>query len=158
MKFYIEQVALFPADPAAAKRLLKAMGAQSWVKDRVTATGKVYEQGGVTNVAELHFNYDTGTNKPLELEILDYQEGSNWMDDQRRGFNQVSHFGMHCTAYELVRWRKFFTKRKIGIAQQVFTTKHTNPAIAGKRRYNYVIFDTKAILGVDLKFIVRIEV
>jgi hypothetical protein len=34
---------------------------------------------------------------------------------------------------------------------------HTNPVISGKRWYNYVIFDTKEILGVDLKFIVRKE-
>ena len=43
------------------------------------------------------------------------------------------------------------------MAQEVFTESHTNPVIAGKRSYNYVIFDTREILGVDLKFIVRIN-
>jgi hypothetical protein len=65
---------------------------------------------------------------------------------------------MHCTADELLKWRKFFRDRGIQIAQEVFTDSHSNPAIAGKRSYNYVIFDTRKILGVDLKFIVRIEV
>ena len=35
--------------------------------------------------------------------------------------------------------------------------REVNPVIAGKRTYNYVIFDTKKILGVDVKFIVRIN-
>ena len=48
-------------------------------------------------------------------------------------------------------------ERGIKVAQEVFTKSHTNPVIAGKRKYNYVIFDTKEILGVDLKFIVRIN-
>jgi hypothetical protein len=43
------------------------------------------------------------------------------------------------------------------VAQEVLTQSHTNPVISGKRWYNYVIFDTKDILGVDLKFIVRKE-
>ena len=43
------------------------------------------------------------------------------------------------------------------MAQEVMTESHTNPVIAGKRTYNYVIFDTKEILGVDVKFIVRIN-
>jgi hypothetical protein len=37
------------------------------------------------------------------------------------------------------------------------TISHTNPVIAGKRWYTYVIFDTRSILGIDLKFIVRRE-
>ena len=62
---------------------------------------------------------------------------------------------MHCTADELLGWRDFFKKRDIPVAQEVVTESHTNPVIAGKRTYNYVIFDTKEILGVDVKFIVR---
>ena len=75
--------------------------------------------------------------------------------DERR--NSVSHLGMHCTADELELWQEFFAERGIGIAQEVVTDSHTNPVISGKRLYNYVIFDTKEILGVDLKFIVRLE-
>ena len=63
---------------------------------------------------------------------------------------------MHCSAEELVQWRAFFAERDIPVAQEVFTESHTNPVIAGQRWYNYVIFDTKDILGVDLKFIVRL--
>ena len=96
MKFTIEQIAIAPKDPVAAKNLLSEIGATEWSEDHVVASGNVFGQRG-TNEANLSFNYD------------------------------------------------------------IFSESHTNPVIAGKRSYNYVIFDTKDILGVDLKFIVRIN-
>jgi hypothetical protein len=154
MKFIIEQIAIVPKDPVAAKKLLAEIGATEWSEDHVVATGKVFGIEG-TNEANLSFNYDIFAGK--EFEVLDYTSGPNWMDDLQRGRNAVSHLGMHCSAEELVKWRAFFAERFIMVAQEVFTDSHTNPVIAGKRSYNYVIFDTKEILGVDLKFIVRIN-
>jgi hypothetical protein len=152
MKFFIEQVALCPNDPVAAKELLTAMGAVTWHEDHVEAEGHVFGCYSCPE-ADLSFNYDILGAK--ELEILSYSTSDNWIDAGRRQ-NTVSHLGMHCTAEELVQWRGFFEKRGIAVAQEVITRSHTNPAIAGKREYNYVIFDTKHILGVDVKFIVRI--
>ena len=154
MKFTIEQIAICPKNPTAAKKLLIEIGAVDWVEDHVVATGLVYGDHG-TNEADLSFNYDIFSGK--EFEVLDYTSGNNWMDSEKRGRNSVSHLGMHCTEDELTLWRSFFEERDIKVAQQVFTDSHTNAAIAGKRSYNYVIFDTKDILGVDLKFIVRIN-
>lgn len=155
MKFKIEQIAIAPNDPIRARSLLEDMGAVDWVHDHVAATGEVFGKP-TNNEANLFFNYDlmpaTG-----EFEILDYTRGENWVDSLFRGRPSVSHLGMHCTADELVQWRVFFRERNIPVAQEVFTDSHTNPHIAGKRWYNYVIFDTKEILGVDLKFIVRID-
>ncbi len=153
-KFNIEQVALCPPDPAAAIAFLTEIGMEEWAKDHVVASGSVYGFPG-KNKADLAFNY-TGLNNARELEVLHYTDGPNWMSDPSRG-PSVSHLGMHCTADELKEWRAFFEAKGIRTAQEVFTESHTNPVIAGKRWYNYVIFDTKAILGVDLKFIVRIE-
>jgi len=156
LKFKLEQVAINPVDPVAAKELLIAIGATEWVKDHVTAHGRVFGEEG-TNEADLRFNYDLfNQEKPGEFEILHYTEGDNWLNGPGRA-NTVSHFGMHCSADELKEWRKFFAGRSIKVAQEVFTKEHTNEVIAGKRWYNYVIFDTKGILGVDLKFIVRLE-
>lgn len=154
MKFFIEQIAICPRDPVLAKRLLTEIGAVDWHEDHVVANGEVYSHKG-RNEANLSFNYDIFAGK--EFEILDYTQGNNWMMRPNR-FNSVSHLGMHCTAEELVKWREFFAEREIDVAQEVFTESHTNPVIAGKRSYNYVIFDTKDILGVDLKFIVRINI
>ena len=153
MKFFIEQIAICPKDPKAAKELLEAIGATDWSEDHVKAKGTVYGDNG-SNEADLSFNYDIFDGK--EFEVLNYTEGNNWMARPDR-FNSVSHLGMHCSAEDLMRWRQFFIERNIPVAQEVFTQSHTNPVIAGKRSYNYVIFDTKGILGVDLKFIVRID-
>ena len=156
MEFKIEQIAICPMDPDRAKKLLKEMGAVDWVEDHVVATGEVFGIK-VTNEANLSFNYDLFGGK--EFEILDYTEGNNWLGQNMltHGKNCVSHLGMHCTSEELISWRKFFEERDIAVAQEVLTDSHTNPVIAGKRSYNYVIFDTRYILGVDLKFIVRIN-
>ena len=153
MKFTIEQIAICPKDPSKAKQLLKDMGAVDWSEDRVIAKGKVFDNQS-ENTADLSFNYDLIQGK--EFEVLNYIAGDNWMKEQSR-INSISHLGMHCTADELLNWRDFFDERVIKVAKEVFTKSHTNPVIAGKRKYNYVIFDTKEILGVDLKFIVRIN-
>ncbi|HET8686853.1 MAG TPA: hypothetical protein VFM18_09330 [Methanosarcina sp.] len=154
MQFKIEQIAICPKNPAAAIELLTALGADEWARDHVVANGFVYgRQRG--NEADLAFNY-TLSGGAKEFEVLNYTEGDNWMAEPSR-HNSVSHLGMHCTAEELEEFRDFFSGRGIKVAQEVFTESHTNPVIAGKRKYNYVIFDTKEILGVDLKFIVRVD-
>lgn len=158
MKFVIEQIAIVPHNPQAAMRLLTAMGAAEWVTDHVVASGLVDSAPG-RNEADLNFNYQMGAvTEPdgsapaLEFEVLNYTSGPNWM---RGRPNSVSHLGMHCSEEDLVKWRAFFKDRGIVVAQEVLTESHSNPHIAGKRWYNYVIFSTRAILGVDLKFIVR---
>lgn len=166
-KFQIQQIAIFPADPARAVKLLSDLGLDEWVEDIVNSTGKVFGSA-VESLGHLRFNYQGGgadleANKPLELEVLDYPSmhndqyedfNQNWMDYQGLR-NSVSHLGMHCTEEELAQFRAYFAENDIKVAQEVKTHSHTNPHIANSRRYTYVIFDTREILGVDLKFIVR---
>ena len=151
MKFIVEQIALCPPHPKVAIELLTAMGLAEWARDHVTAAGFVFGEN-TESEADLAFNYDATSAKPLELEVLHYTAGNNWMKSHGPS---VSHLGMHCTADELEEWRSFFFARGIGVAQEVFTKEHTNPVISGKRWYTYAIFDTRPILGVDIKFIVR---
>lgn len=154
LKFQIEQVALHPRNPELAIQFLTDIGLGEWAKDHVKATGAVRGFNS-KNEANLAFNYESfAGDKPLELEVLHYTDGPNWM----AGAARVSHLGMHVTADELSEWRTFMANNQIKVAQEVNTYSHTNPVIAGKREYTYVIFDTYAILGVDLKFIVRREV
>jgi hypothetical protein len=157
--FRIEQLALCPRDPVAAKALLTRMGAGEWAEDHVVAKGQVFGSPD-SNEADLAFDYEM-LKSANELEVLHYTGGPNWMEGSTTdaGFfrpGSVSHIGMHCTAEELIHWRKFFETEGIREAQAVFTQSHTNPAIKDSRRYNYVIFDTRAILSVDVKFIVRL--
>jgi hypothetical protein len=161
MNFFIEQVALCPRDPAKAIELLSALGMTEWARDLVVARGKV-GKAPMTNVAQLAFNYQASRGlgaaagdvapKPLEVEVLHYEAGPNWMEDYAPA---ISHLGMHCSDDELAQWRRKFANLNIKVAQEVYTQSHTNPVIAGQRWYQYVIFDTRMILGVDLKFIVR---
>lgn len=156
MKFFIEQIALCPRDPEAAIKLLTELGLNDWVHDHVVASGKVFGMTG-RNEADLAFNYQNTRpeGKPLELEVLHYAAGPNWMNLHGAS---VSHLGMHCTAEELEGFRRKFAALGIAVAQEVFTESHTNPYLLEvQRKYQYVIFDTRAILGVDLKFIVRIQ-
>lgn len=158
-KFRIEQVALKPEDSAMARMLLQDLGLTDWVSDTVTAQGQVFGENS-ENTAFLQFNYQSDCgDKPLELELLEYNAGENWMDVRAcmNGGDEyvASHLGMHCTEEELAEYRAYFDSKGIAVAQEVNTTSHTNPAIATSRRYLYVIFDTRNILGIDLKFIVR---
>lgn len=156
MKFVIEQLAIAPKDPARAMELLHDLGACEWAHDHVVALGQVFEIP-TTNAADLAYNYELNRQdgKPLEFEVLNYRHGLNWIATNAP---TVSHLGMHCTAAELVEWRAFFEARGIFVAQEVETQSHTNPVIKDTRRYQYVIFSTRHILGVDLKFIVRKQV
>lgn len=153
MNFKIEQIAIVPNDPERAMRLFAKIGLSEWAKDHVVAGGRVWNEPG-SNEADLAFNYQATGDKALELEVLHYTCSPNWME---RYGTSASHLGMHVTAAELVEWRAFFASESIAVAQEVMTISHTNPVIAGKRWYTYVIFDTRAILGIDLKFIVRRE-
>lgn len=155
LQFKIEQVALYPRNPEAALALLKDMGMSEWAHDHVSAAGSVRGCKNLENEADLAFNYQS-LGEARELEVLHYTRGANWMQSSSTGVKpRVSHLGMHVTESELAEWREFFCSRHITVAQEVFTSAHTNPVIAGKRKYHYVIFDTYAILGVDIKFIVR---
>lgn len=153
MKFDIQQIAIAPANTERAIELLIALGAGEWARDHVVANGQVHGKKA-RNEANLAFNYELVPGK--EFEVLTYTAGENWLDANMDG-NCVSHLGMHCTEAELAEFRAFFEQRGIAVAQEVFTESHTNPVIAGQRWYHYTIFATREILGVDLKFIVRLE-
>jgi hypothetical protein len=150
IKFNCEQVAIYPNNPEAAIALLEALGAIEWARDHVCAEGRVFGHQD-SNEADLAFNYQLGVK---EFEVLNYTSGPNWIGEAFR-HNTVSHLGMHCTEEELAEFKLFFKDQGIDIAQEVDTRSHTNPVIKGKRLYHYCIFNTKPILGVDLKFIVR---
>jgi len=148
----IEQIAIAPLNQIAAKKLLDDLGIDFPVHDEVSAKGKVYGTAA-NNLADLDFNYTTLENA-TELELLYYKDGDNWIDEQQPC---VSHFGMHVTYEQLAEFAEVFAKHEIEIAQEVKTVNHTNPSIAGSRWYHYVIYETYPILGVDLKFIIRLN-
>jgi hypothetical protein len=165
--FRVEQIALCADNSVRARNFLADLGLSEWHHDTVVARGSVFTEKDCENTAHLAFNYqagngsDSGAGKPLELEILDYVEGDNWMEVSRESgetgqFGAVSHLGMHVTEEELTGFDLVMQKHDIKIAQRVVTQSHTNPVIKDSRRYKYVIYDTRFLIGVDLKFIVRL--
>lgn len=160
-KFKAEQIAL-SVDPARrhiALSLLHALGMNEWHEDHVVAEGSVHDEEGLTNTAHLAFNYQATSAKPLELELLQYTEGRNFVDISKdhAGVNAIAtHIGMHVTEEQLEEVREIFNRHGINTSQEVQTQSHTNPAIKDSRRYKYVIFFTRPLLGIDLKFIVRL--
>lgn len=165
MKFTIEQVALAPAQEDLARELLSDMGLTDWIHDEVVAEGEVRGQSA-RNEASLAFNYQAFTHERVpntgatELELLKYRRGENWLRGGARtsSASTASHIGMHVTAAELLEWKAFFAERKIPVVQEVRTQSHSNEFLVERgRKYHYCIFGTRLILGVDVKFIVRIE-
>jgi hypothetical protein len=165
MKFKIEQIAINPKNPDIAKRLLSDLGLTQWVDDQVKARGEVMGEPDCENTANLSFNYQADRNgdyvkndnafAPLEFEILNYVEGENFCDYLPDW--QVCHLGMHVTTEQLEEYRDYFNSKNIDVAQEVKTFSHENEVIKGKRLYHYVIFNTQHLIGVNLKFIVRLN-
>lgn len=151
-QFKIEQLALAlnPKQRDVAMNFLSACGISNWTEDVVAATGTVFARSGA-NRAHLRFNYEAFDGK--ELELLEYVAGDNWL--ARLDAPIVSHIGMHCSEEDLKAWRKVMAEFNITLAQEVWTDSHTNPRIRNCRRYHYVIYETRGLIGVDMKFIVR---
>jgi hypothetical protein len=158
VQFKIEQLALKmnPRYEAQAQELLTLLGITDWVEDHVTAQGSVFEFRGTVqqNQAHLRFNY-TALDQCRELELLRYEKGHNWLESIPGA--TVSHLGMHCSEQDLSEWHRALLAIGIVPVQEVWTTEHTNPAIADSRRYHYCIYGTRHLIGTDLKFIVRYE-
>jgi hypothetical protein len=154
LQFKIEQIALAPAHGASDKAaaLLRAMGLDAWITDRVHAQGQVFGKPAM-NVAHLSFNYQAEPESQLELEMLCYESGRHWLPGEEP---LVSHLGMHCNAEELEQWRALFREHGVEVVQEVDTTSHENEFLRNSgRKYHYCIFGTRGLIGTDLKFIVR---
>jgi len=147
----IEQIAITTRDTEKTKELLGEIFGAEFITDEVEAVGTVF--GTPTqNKAELNFSYQLGK---FEFEILKYKEGDNWVERNGQEYG-MTHLGLHVDDIEA--WKRKMSGLGFIIAQEVKTINHTNHVIKGKRLYHYVIFDTREVLGFDLKLIKRLEV
>ncbi len=164
-EFKIEQVAYHVKDIDEGKRHFEhalGLAKENWIDDTVVAMGKIagcpLEQ---LNKAHLTFNYQVG----LELELIQYVEGVNWHSVAGRVGNNFepfsvvfpSHLGMHVTSLvQMGEWITQMKKAGISVAQEVETLSHTNPVLVNlKQYYHYVVFNSRHLLGFDLKLIRR---
>lgn len=158
----LEQVAIYAEDPEKVIRGLgERAGLTQWTRDIAIADGYVFGEPVYDVIGELAFNYQA----VVELEVLHYRTPLHWHAVRRaRGAfpaNQSismfpSHMGMHVEdmalarlPYEALGWK---------VAQELWTKSHTNQYLLDRgRTYHYVVWDSRGIIGFDLKLIQRIE-
>lgn len=153
----LDQIAFYAPDALAEAciKMMLGLDQAEWTEDWVEGRVSVFGEPENFSTAKLLFNYDLG----IEVEILQYISGPNWhrhRDLAGRGpFTRPggapfqSHIAFHVNEGDIpiLPWP---------IAQTMTTTSHSNPAITD-RRYHYVIYDTRDTLGVDLKYIKRVD-
>lgn len=103
--------------------------------------------------AHMFFNY---TVMPMEFEVLHYSAGDHRYSQPGFGGDPfLSHFSVYTENLE----------REAGELADVlgfgpyyrFTTEgHTNPRVKGKKRFTETIFNTRSLIGADLKFIQKV--
>jgi hypothetical protein len=100
--------------------------------------------------AKMLFNY---TIMPMEFEVLHYSAGPHRYVGEQSPL--LSHFSVYTENLE----------REAGLLADAlgfgpyyrFTTEgHTNPRVKGKKRFTETIFDTRSLIGADLKFIQKV--
>jgi hypothetical protein len=121
-------------------------------KTGVDADGWAEWKKSVTQ-AHMFFNY---TIMPMEFEVLHYSAGDHRYTQPGFGGDPfLSHFSVYTEnlereAGELAGVLGFGPYYK-------FTTEgHTNPRVKGKKRFTETIFDTRSLIGADLKFIQKV--
>jgi hypothetical protein len=119
-----------------------------WIEDTVTARGQVGQITDAVNTAKLLFNYDF----EMEVEILRYIEGPNYLSLSDMAAGRMSHIGSHFVGDGDV------PRLDVPIIQQLVTQTHSNPFQAEhKRHYRYTIYNTLDRLGVFFKVIERLD-
>lgn len=160
----VEQVAMYVPNMDKAKANYARLGLTNWVDDTVTGEAKVAYGGNCKNglnVAHLSFNYDLG----FELELIRYMNGPNWHHANGRIREDglpydllpfPSHMSWHVE--DMAASKARILEAGFKIAQEVHTINHTNPYLMSNgRKFNYCVFETRTLLGWDIKLIERIE-
>lgn len=146
----IDQIAIL-GHGTSMRHLANIFGMElQWFEDHVEARGQVYGESAV-NEAHLRYNYQIAG---VEFEVLQYTQGRSWHEDDGNEPPTVSHLGIHVD--DLDAWMGRLDGLGYRRAQDVRTVSHTNPAIKDNRRYQYVIYDTRAEIGFYLKLIKRL--
>lgn len=160
-EFLIDQVAFATREGGKLRGLLNeifGVAEITWSQDTVIAEGTVF--GSETkNQAHLAFNYGI-MKHGLEFEVLEPDvHAEYWVNSAINLSPQgcvLSHLGIHVTDIDSHVER--LQELGYSIVQDVRTLSHENPAVPSDRRYRYVIFGTRDVLGFDVKLIQRLTV
>lgn len=158
--YQFHQVAMYTKEPQKAMGYWRSRGHHKWIEDHATLrgyitdpnTGVVYQS---SVQAEMWFNY---TVQPMELEFLTYHMGTSrhsLAGNDRPSAPFISHMSVyvddimreileHEIAFGYLPYHRFVT------------TGHSNPGVQNKKRFIEAIYDTKGLLGYDVKLIQKV--
>lgn len=158
LEYQFHQVAMYYPTRGQAYDAMNMWGGMGheFAADNATLRGSSLKDGEwVHSVTRAHmsFNY---TIMPMEFEVLHYSDGDHrYAQPGFGGAPFLSHFSVYTENLE----------REAGELADVlgfgpyyrFTTEgHTNPRVKGKKRFTETIFDTRNLIGADLKFIQKV--
>lgn len=152
LKFH--QVAIYHAWPEKAVEDWTGMGYSKWIHDSATLTGtEWFEQS--SKIGYMWFNYDI---LPMELEYVRYDSPTRHSGDERTGDTPfISHMSTYvddvdATVHRINQEHDWLPYH------QFLTGEHRNPAVIERGlRFKEAIYDTRGLLGFDIKLIQRIE-
>lgn len=140
-----------PCGLQSAREHWEGLGYVNWAHDSAELKGILFGREVVTR-GEMWFNYDI---MPLELELLHYRGLSRWdhVDPGAKPF--PSHMSVY-TDDVLLDTKRMSDMLGYGPFHRFITQNHSNPAVAGKKRFIESIFATHSLLGYDTKFIQKV--
>lgn len=129
----------------------RGLGYTNWIHDTAELKGILFGEEVVTQ-GDMWFNYDI---MPMELELLHYNGKSRWSDTSP----WVKPFPSHMSTYTddvLTDTRRLTEMLGFPPFHRFVTQRHSNPGVAGKKRFIESIFATHTVLGYDVKFIQKV--
>ncbi len=160
--YQFHQVAIFcPEGAQQSADHWRSLGYENWIVDHAELKGKMLTSDGdyedVVTKAVMMFNYDI---MPMELEFLEYDGPSRYVGEVELAKKfHVEPFISHMSVYvEDVIWGSHRMMEMLGYPpfHRFITQNHTNPGVAGKKRFIESIFDTRSLLGYDTKLIQKV--
>lgn len=151
LKFH--QIAIYHHDPEMAMEEWCEMGFNNWTGDRAELVGTEWSMPS-SKVGTMWFNYDIA---PLELEYVKYNREYRHSADDRDGHPPfLSHMSTYCEDVYSVAYRLWSQYRLVPYHRFV-TKNHLNPYVLEKGiRFMEAIYDTRNLLGYDVKLIQRV--
>lgn len=156
--FKFHQVAMYcPDGVGEAVKSYRSIGYDEWSHDMASLRGLLKVDGSwneIETTAQMAFNYQA---LPMELEFLKYHGGQHRHRERERlsAIPFISHMSVHVAS---VKDQMELMKSVYGMEPyHVFVTdEHTNQAVRNHKRFIECIFDTRDVLGYDVKCIERI--
>lgn len=150
LKFH--QVAIYSANVFESVNMWKDMGYEDWTYDEAILSGTEWGKPG-SKKAFMAFNYDI---LPNELEFVHYSAPTRHLQDERDGNPPfISHMSV---MVDDVQWETLRIFNRFGMKpyHEFLTGHHTNERVKGRKRFKEAIYDTRGLLGFDLKLIQRV--